>query len=207
MAKPYASEYRLTGLDCAALNDTAFCVGYRNTAGGHTLKFDAWNPAYRTLRIREGEIGKIGIGTELFLWTAAEDDADLPRRLKIVKVKPETNEIMLSDDLTLKKEVMDQIADWVGCVYDGKRMIPAFASGEYCFAPGEYAFASGSALPCVGTRRPCGGDFVRSARRYVVCNRKHDKGHRHRQFRKRIEYGGARHVRPCGRQRDKSHRG
>lgn len=141
---PYASEYRLTGLDCAGLNDTAFTVGYGCVAGGHVLRFDAYDAAYRALHVCGGEIGKCGAGTELFLWTATEDDADLPRRLKIVKVKQETNEIILNNDLDLKQEILDQIADWIGSVYDVKRMTPAFASGEYCFAPGEYAFASGS---------------------------------------------------------------
>ena len=139
----YTSEYRLAGLDCAALNDTALCVGYKNVAGGSVFTFSAYDPVRRALTVAEGNTGKCGAGTELFLWTAA-NDKNSPYRLKIVRVDAAASQLILSADPAFEKSVLDEISGWTGTVSDIRRTDAAFASGELCFATGEFSFASGS---------------------------------------------------------------
>lgn len=139
----YTSEYRLVGLDCAALNDTALCVGYKNVAGGSVFTFSAYDPSRRALTVAEGNIGKCGVGAELFLWTTA-NDKNSPYRLKIVKVNAAAAQLILSADPAFEKSVSDEISGWIGTVHDIKRTDAAFASGELCYATGEFSFASGS---------------------------------------------------------------
>lgn len=137
------SEYRMTGLDCSGLNDTAVCVGYRNVAGGSVLTFSAYDPVRRALTIADGNAGKCGIGTELFLWTTA-NDSNSPYRLKIVKVDVAASQLILSSDPAFGETVLAEISGWIGTVRDIKRTEAAFASGELCFSTGDFSFASGS---------------------------------------------------------------
>lgn len=139
---PTRAEYRLTGINCAALNPTAFVVGLGNVAGGHMLKIGAFLPP-RTLQIAEGEMGKLAAGRTLHLWTSADDDHS-PHELRIAAVDVEARTVTLTKDLPIADRLAGTAAEWIGAVADYAREESAFASGERCFAPGDYANASGS---------------------------------------------------------------
>lgn len=143
------SEYRLTGLDCSALNDTALCTGYRSVAGGCRLTFSAWDTATRKLTLESGEIGKCAAGRTLYLWTTAGDPKS-PYRLKIAAVDPVRGTVTLSADPGFDAESLKEIALWCGAVQDVRRMEAAFASGTESFATGDYSFSSGSLSLAVG---------------------------------------------------------
>ena len=82
LPQPAKTEYRLTGIGCSVLNDTAFAAGTRNVAGGHQLKISQFDPETRKLTIAAdgGEPGKLAAGMSIHLWTCA-DDEDSPREL------------------------------------------------------------------------------------------------------------------------------
>ena len=135
------SEYVLAGLDCAALNTTAFCIGYKSVAGGSRMTFSAYDSARRMLTIAEGNPGKCGPNVRLRLWTCANDE-NSPYDLRIVKADGLT--VYLDRAPEFSKEALEKIAEWVGAVPDVRRYDTALASGEGCFATGEYSFASGA---------------------------------------------------------------
>ncbi len=135
------SEYVLSGLDCAALNTTAFCIGYKSVAGGSPMTFSAYDSARRMLTIAEGNPGKCGPNVRLRLWTCANDE-NSPYDLRIVKADGLT--VYLDRAPEFSKEALEKIAEWVGAVPDVRRYDTALASGEGCFATGEYSFASGA---------------------------------------------------------------
>ena len=135
------SEYVLSGLDCAALNTTAFCIGYKSVAGGSRMTFSAYDSARRMLTIAEGNPGKCGPNVRLRLWTCANDE-NSPYDLRIVKADGLT--VYLDRAPEFSKEALEKIAEWVGAVPDVRRYDTALASGEGCFATGEYSFASGA---------------------------------------------------------------
>lgn len=143
LPQPAKQEYRLTGIGCSVLNDTAFAAGTRNVAGGHQLKIASFDAAARKLTIAEGEPGKLAAGMALHLWTCADDD-NSPYELKIVNVDTEARTVTIDRDLDLKKEQLETAAEWIAAVPDLTREAAAFAAGDLCFATGEYAFASGS---------------------------------------------------------------
>lgn len=143
LPQPAKQEYRLTGIGCSVLNDTAFAAGTRNVAGGHQLKIASFDAAARKLTIAEGEPGKLAAGMALHLWTCADDD-NSPYELKIVNVDAEARTVTVDRDLDLKKEQLETAAEWIAAVPDLTREAAAFAAGDLCFATGEYAFASGS---------------------------------------------------------------
>lgn len=149
LPQPAKQEYRLTGIGCSVLNDTAFAAGTRNVAGGHQLKIAAFAAAARKLTIAEGEPGKLAAGMALHLWTCADDD-NSPYELKIVNVDAEARTVTIDRDLDLKKEQLETAAEWIAAVPDLAREAAAFAAGDLCFAPGEYSFASGSLTLAAG---------------------------------------------------------
>lgn len=143
IADPVRSEYRLTGIGCAVLNNAAFAVGTRNITGGYQFKVGAFDALRRVLTIAEGEMGKAAPGMALYLWTCADDD-DCPREVKIAAVDVEKQEITLDRDLNLTAEQLKTAADWIAAVVDLSREASAIAAGDLCMATGDYAFASGS---------------------------------------------------------------
>lgn len=145
LPQPAKTEYRLTGIGCSVLNDTAFAAGTRNVAGGHQLKISQFDPETRKLTIAAdgGEPGKLAAGMSIHLWTCA-DDEDSPRELSIVAVDPEARTVTIDRDLSLKTEQLKTASEWIAAVPDLTREATAFAAGDLCFASGEYSFASGS---------------------------------------------------------------
>lgn len=150
------NDYRLTGIACIALNETAFTVGTRNIAGGHLLKIGAYNPDTRKLTIATGDMGKLAPNMTLYLWTCANDD-NSPHELKIVTVDVANRTITLSQNLDIREELLEMASNWIGAVADAQRQDAAFASGDLCFAPGEYSTASGAITLASGFGAQAGG--------------------------------------------------
>lgn len=137
------TEYRLTGIGCVHLNPTAFAVGINNISGGYLIRFNAWEPDTRRLTVKDGEMGKMGIGMEIFIWTIMNDDHS-PYVARIAKINQEERWIMLDRDIVISTEALAEIQEWHGVIQDPVRAETAFACGNQCFAIGENAFASGA---------------------------------------------------------------